>query len=81
MKLIAIDRYDNSVYQVIVNRDDLLTLIQERCPDSYSSDFNCLEEIMEMEPEDVDTLVVGELQNQDYIDYEIKLLCKIEETA
>lgn len=37
MKLIAIDRDDNSVYQVIVNRYDLVSLLMERFPESYSS--------------------------------------------
>ena len=81
MKLIAIDRDDNSVYQVIVNRYDLVSLLMERFPESYSSELDCLEEIMDMEPEDVDAIIIGELENQDYIDYEIKLLGEIEEVA
>ena len=85
MKLIAIDRDDNSVYQVIVNRYDLVSLLMERFPESYSSELDCLEEIMDMGPEDVDAIVIGELQNQDYIDdyidYKIKLLGEIEEVA
>lgn len=81
MKLIAIDRADNSVYQVIVNRYDLVSLLMERLPKSYSSELDCLEEIMDMEPEDVDALIIAELQNQNSIDYEIKLLGEIEEVA
>ena len=81
MKLIAIDRQDNSVYQVTVNRYDLVSLLMERFPNNYSSEFNCLEEIMDMEPEDVDALIIGELQNQDFIDYEMKLLGEIEDVA
>ena len=81
MKLIAIDRQDNSVYQVTVNRYDLVSLLMERFPNNYSSELNCLEEIMDMEPEDVDALIIGELQNQDFIDYEIKLLGEIEDVA
>ena len=34
-----------------------------------------------MGPEDVDALIIGELQNQDFIDYEIKLLGEIETIA
>ena len=81
MKLIAIDRDDNSVYQVIVNRYDLVSLLMERFPESYSSELDCLEEIIDMGPEDVDAIIIGELQNQDFIDYEIKLLGEIEEVA
>ena len=81
MKLIAIDRQDNSVYQVTVNRYDLVSLLMERFPNNYSSELNCLEEIMDMEPEDVDALIIGELQNQDFIDYEMKLLGEIEYVA
>ena len=81
MKLIAIDRQDNSVYQVTVNRYDLVSLLMERFPNNYSSESNCLEEIMDMEPEDVDALIIGELQNQDFIDYEMKLLGEIEDVA
>ncbi|MDP8002470.1 hypothetical protein RAM61_11785 [Enterococcus faecium] len=86
MKLIAIDRDDNSVYQVIVNRYDLVSLLMERFPESYSSELDCLEEIIDMGPEDmgpedVDALIIGELQNQDFIDYEIKLLGEIETIA
>ena len=36
---------------------------------------------MDMEPEDVDALIIGELQNQDFIDYEMKLLGEIEDVA
>lgn len=81
MKLIAIDRQDNSIYQVIVNRYDLVSLLMERFPNNYSSELNCLEEIMDMEPEDVDAIIIGELQNQNYIYYEIKLLGEVEETV
>ena len=84
MKLIAIDRDDNSVYQVIVNRYDLVSLLMERFPESYSSELDCLEEIMDMGPEDVDAIIIGELHNQDFqdsIDYKIKLLGEIEEVA
>ena len=81
MKLIAIDRQDNSVYQVTVNRYDLVSLLMERFPNNYSSELNWLEEIMDMEPEDVDALIIGELQNQDFIDYEMKLLGEIEDVA
>lgn len=81
MKLIAIDRQDNSVYQVIVNRYDLVSLLMERFPNNYSSELNCLEEIMDMEPEDVDVIIIGELHNQDSFDYEIKLLGEIEDVA
>ena len=81
MKLIAIDRQDNSVYQVTVNRYDLVSLLMERFPNNYSTELNCLEEIMDMEPEDVDALIIGELQNQDFIDYEMKLLGEIEDVA
>ena len=42
MKLIAIDRQDNSVYQVTVNRYDLVSLLMERFPNNYSSELNCL---------------------------------------
>ena len=79
MKLIAIDRDDNSVYQVIVNRYDLVSLLMERFPESYSSELDCLEEIMNMGPEDVDALIIGELHSQNEIDYEIKLLGEIDE--
>lgn len=79
MKLIAIDRDDNSVYQVIVSRYDLVPLLMERFPESYSSELDCLEKIMDMGPEDVDALIIGELHNQNEIDYEIKLLGEIEE--
>ncbi|WP_262349607.1 hypothetical protein [Limosilactobacillus fermentum] len=40
-----------------------------------------MEEIIDMGPEDVDATIIGELQNQDFIDYEIKLLGEIEEVA
>ena len=79
MKLIAIDRDDNSVYQVIVSRYDLVPLLMERFPESYSSELDCLEKIMDMGPEDIDALIIGELHNQNEIDYEIKLLGEIEE--
>ena len=79
MKLIAIDRDDNSVYQVIVSRYDLVPFLLERFPENYSSELDCLEKIMDMGPEDVDALIIGELHNQNEIDYEIKLLGEIEE--
>lgn len=79
MKLIAIDRDDRSVYQVIVSRYDLVSLLMECFPNNYSSELNCLEEIMDMEPEDVDAIIIGELHNQNEIDYEIKLLGEIED--
>ena len=78
MKLIAIDRDDNSVYQVIVNRYDLVPFLLERFPESYSSELDVLEELLDMGPEDVDALIIGELHNQNEIDYEIKLLGEIE---
>lgn len=81
MKLIAIDRDDNSIYQVIVNRYDLVSLLMKRFPEIYNSELDCLEKIMDMEPEDVDAIVIGELHNQGFqnsIDYEIKLLGEIE---
>ena len=79
MKLIAIDRDDNSVYQVIVNRYDLVPFLLERFPESYSSELDVLEELLDMGPEDVDALIIGELHNQNEIDYEIKLLGEIED--
>ncbi|MBW3350714.1 hypothetical protein [Limosilactobacillus reuteri] len=81
MKLIAIDREDNSVYQVIVNRHKLVSLLLNRFPEDYSSELDALEKIIDMEPEDVDAIIIGELHNQDSIDYEIKLLGEIEEVA
>lgn len=81
MKLIAIDRDDNSVYQVIVNRYDLVSLLMERFPEIYSSELDCLEKIMDMEPEDVDAIIIGELHSPYSINYEIKLLGEIEEVA
>lgn len=81
MKLIAIDRQDSSVYQVIVSRHDLVPFLLERFPEEYSCELDVLEEIMDMEPEDVDTLITGELHNQNFIDYEIKLLGEIETIA
>lgn len=43
MKLIAIEPNDNSVYQVIVNQDDLVSLLMERFPESYNlcMEHNC----------------------------------------
>lgn len=81
MKLIAIDRDDRSVYQVIVSRYDLVTYLLERFPESYSSELDVLEKILNMNPEDVDDLIIGELHNQNEIDYEIKLLGEIETIA
>lgn len=81
MKLIAIDREDNSVYQVIVNRHKLVSLLLNRFPEDYSSELDALEKIIDMEPEDVDAIIIGELHNQDSIDYEIKLFGEIEEVS
>lgn len=81
MKLVAIDCDDNSVYQVSVDRDALVFLLMERFPDNYSSELDCLAEIMDMEPEEVDAVIIGELQNQNAIDYKIKLLGEIEEAV
>ncbi|QLQ62012.1 hypothetical protein HHK02_01415 [Limosilactobacillus reuteri] len=81
MKLIAIDRDDRSVYQVIVSRYDLVPYLLERFPESYSSELDVLEKILNMNPEDVDDLIIGELHNQNEIDYEIKLLGEIETIA
>lgn len=81
MKLIAIDRDDRSVYQVIVSRYDLVAFLLERFPESYSSELDVLEELLDMGPEDVDALIIGELHNQTEIDYEIKLLGEIETIA
>lgn len=85
MKLIAIDRDDKSVYQVIVNQHDLATLLQEEFPDTYGEETESyiLKNVMDMEPEDVDGVIIGLLHNQSQpgIDYKINLLGEIEDIA
>lgn len=83
MKLIAIDRDDKSVYQVIVNQHDLVILLQEAFPDTCGeeTELYVLKNIMDMEPEDVDGVIIGLLHNQGQqgIDYKINLLGEIED--
>lgn len=77
MKLIGIDRDDGSIYQVIVDRDELVNYLLEHFPKDYDSKTAVVDNLMDMDPEDVDSLVTDELHDQNEVDYEIKFLGEV----
>lgn len=77
IKLIGIDRDDESIYQVIVDRDELVNYLLGHFPKDYNSKTDVVDNLMDMDPEDVDSLVTDELHDQNEVDYEIKFLGEI----
>lgn len=77
MKLIGIDRDNGSIYQIIVDRDELVNYLLGHFPKDYDSKAAVVDNLMDMDPEDVDSLVTDELHDQNKVDYEIKFLGEI----
>ena len=77
MKLIGIDRDNGSIYQVIIDRDELVNYLLEHFPKDYDSKVAVVDSLMDMDPEDVDSLITDELHDQNEVDYEIKFLGEV----
>lgn len=80
MILVGIDYDDNSVYQVTVKWRNLWKALEEnnriQKGDNRSKWYR---KIVNMDPQEIDALVIGDLHNSSVKDYEIKLLGELQE--
>lgn len=76
MLLLAHDTDDNSIYRITVNKNELIQLLRMEFAETLGtrSDQYILDYINSMSPEDVDGAILGTLQNQNAIKYEVKLI-------
>lgn len=76
MLLLAHDTDDNSVYEISVNEDELTQLLRTEFAETLGtrSDQYILDYVKSMSFEDVDGVILGTLQNQSTIEYEVKLI-------
>lgn len=76
MNLLAHDADDGSLYKITVKKQELLDLLRTEYPDTLGDDSNIelLSFIKSMTPEDIDGVILGTLQNQNRIDYSVKLM-------
>ena len=76
MNLLAHDANDGSLYKITVKKQELLNLLRTEYPDALGDDSNLelLSFIKSMTPEDIDSVILGTLQNQNKIEYSVKLM-------
>lgn len=76
MNLLAHDADDGSLYQITVETQELIQLLRTEFPNTvkYKSDSQILANIKSMTPEDIDGVILGTLQNQNKVDYSVKLM-------
>lgn len=76
MNLLAHDANDSSLYKITVKKQELLNLLRTEYPDTLGDDSNIelLSFIKSMTPEDIDSVILGTLQNQNKVDYSVKLM-------
>lgn len=76
MNLLAHDANDGSLYKITVKKQELLNLLRTEYPDTLGDDSNLelLSFIKSMTPEDIDSVILGTLQNQNKVDYSVKLM-------
>lgn len=76
MNLLAHDANDGSLYKITVKKHELFDLLRTEFPDTLGDDSNLelLSFIESMTPEDIDGVILGTLQNQNKVDYSVKLM-------
>lgn len=76
MNLLAHDANDGSLYKITVKKHELFDLLRTEYPDTLGDDSNLelLSFIKSMTPEDIDGVILGTLQNQNKVDYSVKLM-------
>lgn len=76
MNLLAHDADDGSLYKITVKKHELFDLLRTEFPNTvkYESDSQILANIKSMTPEDIDGVILGTLQNQNKVDYSVKLM-------
>lgn len=76
MDLLAHDADDGSLYKITVKKQELFDLLRTEYPDTLRDDSNIelLGFIKSMTPEDIDGVILGILQNQNKVDYRVKLM-------
>lgn len=76
MNLLARDADDGSLYKITVETQELIQLLRTEFPNTvkYESDSQILANIKSMTPEDIDGVILGTLQNQNKVDYSVKLM-------
>lgn len=76
MNLLAHDADDGSLYKITVKKHELFDLLRTEFPNTvkYESDSQILANIKSMTPEDIDSVILGTLQNQNKIEYSVKLM-------
>lgn len=76
MNLLAHDEDDGSLYKITVKKQELFDLLRTEFPNTvkYESDSQILANIKSMTPEDIDGVILGTLQNQNKVDYSVKLI-------
>lgn len=76
MNLLAHDADDGSLYKITVKKQELLNLLRTEYPDTLGDDSNLelLSFIKSMTTEDIDSVILGTLQNQNKVDYSVKLM-------
>ena len=76
MNLLAHDADDGLLYQITVEMQELIQLLRTKFPNTvkYESDSQILANIKSMTPEDIDGVILGTLQNQNKVDYSVKLM-------
>lgn len=76
MNLLAHDADDGSLYKITVKKHELFDLLRTEFPDTLGDDSNLelLSFIKSMTPEDIDGVILGTLQNQNNVDYSVKLM-------
>lgn len=76
MNLLAHDADDGLLYQITVETQELIQLLRTEFPNTvkYESDSQILANIKSMTPEDIDGVILGTLQNQNKVDYSVKLM-------
>lgn len=75
MLLLAHDTDDNSVYEISVNKDELIQLLRTEFAETLGTKFDqeILDYVKSMSPEDIDGAILGTLQNQKATEYKVKL--------
>lgn len=76
MNLLAHDADDGSLYKITVKKQELFDLLRTEYPDTLGDDSNLelSSFIKSMTPEDIDSVILGTLQNQNKIEYSVKLM-------
>lgn len=80
MLLLAHDTDDNSVYEISVNKDELIQLLRTEFAETLGTKFDqeILDYVKSMSPEDIDGAILGTLQNQKATEYKVKLIDEID---